>query len=169
MRKIDLHHVHKASLASRSNPKFLIDILAEYVTVIYRILKFSKGFRDIFTPRGTSTSPRTAKMLLQGYSHMHRAVGGPTPCHAGSSPGGCSLEKTEPSALQLSHVLINAFSSGPSISIIGIIDCYGREVKASRFAGNLELRGFIWLLQVKGSVIKQNKGAPNEIPASFKG
>jgi len=64
---------------------------------------------------------------------------------------GCSLEKTEPSALQLSHVLINAFSSAPSISIVGVVGCYGREVGASRLAGNLELRGFIWLLQVKGS------------------
>jgi len=88
MRKIDLHLVHTASLASRFNPKFLANILAEYAAVVCRILKLSEGFRISLPPEVPARALGTAKMLSQGYSHVHKAVGGPTPCHAGSSRGG---------------------------------------------------------------------------------
>jgi len=127
-----------------------------------------EGLEISLPPEVPARALETAKILSQKYSHMRRVVEGPTPYHARSSRRGFSLEKTEPSALQLSHVLRNVFSLAPSISIAGVVDCYEREVEASRFAGNLELRGFNGF-QVKGSVIKQNKGAPNEIHASFEG
>jgi hypothetical protein len=91
MREIDLQHVHTASPASIFNIKFLVNVLAEFAAVICGILNLSEGFRDIFPVRGATVTPGTAKMLSQGYSHVHRAVGGPTSFHEGSSRGGGSL------------------------------------------------------------------------------